>query len=307
MKLVYMGTPALAVPCLEMAAREHEIVAVVTQPDKRGGRGSKLIVPPVKAWALEHGVPILQPERARDEAFVQELATYSPDGIAVVAFGQILPQSVLDLAPQGCVNLHFSLLPRWRGAAPVQYAIWHGDPVTGVTTQHMVKQLDAGDVIEQVEVEIEAEETSGQLLERLTVIGAQVLATTLQMMQKGTAPRRPQEETGITLCPQITREMAQLHWKQPASHLSNVVRAMNPWPTAWYGWKEEAVKVWTAKPEPELSGPPGQILEARGSTLVVGTGQGALRLVEVQPAGKPRMGGGDWARGARLEPGMELS
>jgi methionyl-tRNA formyltransferase len=306
MRIVFMGTPALAVPCLDELAKEHEIVAVVTQPDKPAGRGHNLVAPPVKQRALELGIPVLQPERARNEDFVAELATYAPDAIAVVAFGQILPRAILDLGPKGCVNLHYSLLPRWRGAAPVQYAIWHGDTETGVTTQFMAEKLDAGDVIQQIRVPIEPQETSGELLERLNAIGSGVLRDTMRLLEGGRAPRTPQDEAGVTLAPTIKKEFAELAWASPASKLHNTVRAMNPWPTAWFTWNGDVVKVWRAEVEPNAAGQPGQILEHKGSTLLVGTGEGALRLLEVQPPGKPRMGGGDWARGARLEVGGRL-
>ena len=303
MKIAFMGTPSLAVPCLDALARHHEIVAVVTQPDKEGLRGHKLLAPPVKTRALELGVPVLQPSRARDGALVAELAAYQPEAIAVVAYGQILPREVLELAPKGCVNLHFSLLPRWRGAAPVQYAIWHGDTVTGVTTQFMVEKLDAGDVIAQLSVPIHPDETSGQLLERLTPIGAAQLVEVLALLESGTAPRHPQKAEGITLAPTIKREAAQILWALSSRNLVNLVRAMNPWPVAWCTWKDEPLKVWRAEAVDLPGQEPGTVIEARGTGLVVAAGTGALRLLEVQPPGKGRMSGGDWARGARVEAG----
>ncbi len=297
-----MGTPALAVPCLDELAREHEIVAVVTQPDKPGGRGHKLLAPPVKTRALELGAQVLQPERARDPQFIAGLQTFAPDAIAVVAFGQILPREILEMAPFGCVNLHFSLLPRWRGAAPVQYAIWQGDQKTGVTTQWMAEKLDAGDIISQIEVPIEAAETSGELLERLTPIGAQVLAQTMRLLAQKTAPRTPQNEAGVTIAPTIKKEQAQLDWNEPATRLANTVRAMNPWPAAWCDFHGEVLKIWKAAAE-EGNGKPGEILDVRGENLLVATGEGALKLLEVQAAGRPRMSGGDWARGVRVAVG----
>ena len=204
-----MGTPALAVPCLDALAKHHEIAIIVSQPDKIGGRGHKLIAPPVKERAIQLGVPVMQPRRARDESFIEELRAYAPDAIAVVAFGQILPQAILDMAPRGCVNLHYSLLPRWRGAAPVQYAIWNGDQTTGVTTQWMAAKLDAGDVIQQVEVPIEDGETADELFPRLNAIGARVLVETFDLLERGTAPRVPQDESRVTLAPQIEKDDAE--------------------------------------------------------------------------------------------------
>jgi methionyl-tRNA formyltransferase len=309
MKIAFMGTPALAVPCLDALAQDHEIAVVVTQPDKMGGRRNhELLSPPVKARALELGVPVLQPERARNEEFVAQLRAFEPDAIAVVAYGQILPRSVLELAPRGCVNLHFSLLPRWRGAAPVQYALWNGDTVTGVTTQWMAEKLDAGDVIQQLEVPIEGGESSGELLARLTTIGADVLRETFAMLADGTAPRTPQDEAGVTLCPQITKEMAQINWEMDADKIVNTVRAMNPWPTAWCQFRGEPLKIWRAQvvaPEAlAATNGAGEILLASNDGLIIATGEHkAVQLLEVQAPGKPKMNAVDWARGARLKVG----
>ena len=306
MKIIFMGTPALAVPCLDALARDHEILAVVTQPDKLGGRGGKQVFSSaVKKRAEEMDVPILQPERARDAAFVDELRALNPDAIAVVAYGQILPSEILSMAPRGCVNLHFSLLPRWRGAAPVQYAIWHGDKSTGVTTQWMAQKLDAGDIIQQREVAIDESETSGELLERLTSIGADVLSETFGLLQNGEAPRVPQNEIGITLCPQITREMAQIEWSMAAAQIINTVRAMNPWPVAWCEFRGEALKIFRASFVDE-SGEAGEVLRLEREGIVVACETGAVRLERVQFEGKARMNASDWARGVRLERGQKL-
>ncbi len=300
-----MGTPALAVPCLETLARDHEIIVAVTQPDKIGGRGHELLASPVKKRALELEISVLQPERARNEEFIAQLREFSPDAIAVVAFGQILPREVLEMAPRGCVNLHFSLLPRWRGAAPVQYAIWHGDKTTGVTTQWMAEKLDAGDIIQQREVEIQDGETSGELLERLTGIGAEVLRETFGLLEKGTAPRTPQEESGVTFCPQIRKEMAEIDWSKPALEIVNLIRAMNPWPTAQTGFGGAPLKIWRAQVEAG-NGAAGTVLEAGKQGVLVASGAGVVRVLEVQAAGKARMNAGDWARGARLEVGDSM-
>jgi methionyl-tRNA formyltransferase len=305
MKIAFMGTPALCVPCFDMLARDHEIVVAVTQPDKIGGRGHDLIASPLKKRALELGIPVLQPERARNPEFIEELRAYSPNGIAVVAFGQILPREILEMAPKGCVNLHFSLLPRWRGAAPVQYAIWNGDKVTGITTQWMAEKLDAGDIIQQLEVVIQDGETSGQLLDRLTGIGAEVLRDTFELLEAGDAPRTPQDEAGVTFCPQIRKEMAQIDWTKSADEIVNMVRAMNPWPTAQCSFRGDNLKVWRATVDVG-EGVPSQIISVEKDAVTIGTGNGLVKLVEVQTAGKPKMNAGDWARGARLEVGSPL-
>jgi len=301
-----MGTPALAVPCLERLALDHEVAVVVTQPDKLGGRGGKdLLSSPVKKWAQERGVGALQPERARNEAFVEELRGFQVEAIAVVAYGQILPDSVLQMAPSGCVNLHFSLLPRWRGAAPVQYALWEGDQETGVSTQWMATKLDAGDIIQQLRVPIEEGETSGELLERLTHTGADVLRETFSLLATGTAPRTPQDETLATFCPQIKREDAEIHWSRSAVRASNTVRAMNPWPVAWCDFQGEPLKVYRATVE-SARGRAGCVVAVERDSIVIGAGENSLRLLEVQAPGKAKMSAGDWARGVRLNVGDAL-
>jgi len=306
-----MGTPQLALASLEALRAEHEIALVVTQPDKpvRQGHKLQLTASPVKRRAVELGIPVSQPERARHEDFVARLQEVAPDAIAVVAYGQILPRAVLELAPRGCINLHFSLLPRWRGAAPVQYAILAGDTVTGVTTQWMAEKLDSGDIILQREMAIGPTETTSELLERLTPLGAETLRDTMRLIEQGTAPRIPQDEAHVTLAPSIKKEMGCLDWSQTAASLVNRVRAMNPWPGAWCEFRETPLKIWRAQvANLDLSVPqqPGTVLEVTGNGIVVATGDAALQLVEAQAAGKPRMSAADWARGARIAVGEKL-
>lgn len=312
MKLIFMGTPQLAVPSLELLRNEHEVVLTVTQPDKPAGRGHKLSASPVKEYSQAHGIPVLQPERARDDHFARQLREVKPDAIAVVAYGQILPRAILDLpqencASGGCVNLHFSLLPRWRGAAPVQYAVWKGDSVSGVTTQWMAEKLDAGDVILQQEVPIAPDETAGELFEQLTSLGARVLLETMRLMEKGEAPRSPQNESDATFAPTIKKEQTQIDWAQSATQIADHVRAFNPRPTAQCNWTGAPLKVHRAKAcaVETGSGLPGVLLETR-DRVVVAASTGTVELLEVQPPGKPRMKAVDWARGARLEVGMTL-
>jgi methionyl-tRNA formyltransferase len=311
MRIVFMGTPALAIPSLQALERDHEIVMVVTQPDKIAGRGHKLTPPPVKEYSLTRGFRVEQPEKARDAAFIETLREVNPDAIVVVAYGQILPNAILDMprenfATGGCVNLHFSLLPRWRGAAPVQYAIWNGDNVTGVTTQWMAEKLDAGDVILQCEMPIVEGMTSGQLFEQLTPLGAEVLRESMQLMQNGKAPRLPQDEAQATFSPTIKKEDVLIDWSQNAIDLQNKVLAFNPRPTAQCLYRGEPLKIWLARAtEKSSKSTPGELIDTKAH-LVVGCGDGALELIEVQPAGKPRMKALDWARGARLEAGNRL-
>ena len=309
MKIIFMGTPALAVAALELLREDHEIILSVTQPDKPAGRGHKLLPSPIKEYSAAHGIPVLQPERARDESFVAQLREYKPDAIAVVAYGQILPRAILEMPREnfdsgGCVNLHYSLLPRWRGAAPVQYSVWRGDEKTGVTTQWMAEKLDAGDIILQREVPISPEETSLKLFEKLVPLGAEVLRETMQLMQNGIAPRKPQNDDLATLCPTIKKEDARINWNQSAIEIGNQIRAFNPRPTAQCEFKDAPLKIWLARATEDDKGStpaasPGSILDSKDKVLVA-TSDGALELLEVQPAGKPRMNALDWARGARL-------
>lgn len=318
MKIVFMGTPQLAVPHLEAIAAHHEIVAVVTQPDKMARRGRKMEAAPspVKTRALKMGLEVLQPARARDEEFVAQIRQLKPDAIAVVAYGQILPQSLLDIPrenfPHGaCLNVHFSLLPRWRGAAPVQRAIQHGDTHSGVTVQWMTAKLDAGDVLLQEETAIEAEETSPQLLERLTPIGARLLNQALEMLARGDAPRVPQDESAVTIAPSIDKDEARIDWTKSAQQIENLARAFVPWPVAWCQWRGESLKIWACRvAEEKTSGAANTLdagtLEVREGKVLVACGSGALQLLRVQAAGKAQMDALDWARGAHLNTNAKL-
>lgn len=323
MRIIFMGTPALAAQTLEAVAAEHEIVLVATQPDRPAGRRHELKAPPVKEWALGHDIPVAQPERARDAEFIARVREARPEAIAVVAFGQILPQEILDMPREffehgTCVNLHYSLLPRWRGAAPVQRAIEHGDHVTGVSTQHMAAKLDAGDLILSEQVEIGAEETAGELFERLIPLGTKVLLETLQLVQNGEAPRVPQNEAQATIAPSIKTDETKLDWQEPAAYLAHKIQAFNPRPGTVTAFRDKPLKVWRARAvKSTFSGAAGEIyLENNGVFVKTwnpahdtskGDSHEALELIEVQPAGKARMKAADWARGVRLEAGEKFA
>lgn len=311
MKLIFMGTPALAVPALEMLRTEHDIALVVTQPDKPVGRSSQPVASPVKQYAMQHGLAIAQPERARDEEFIARLREVSPDAMAVVAYGQILPRAMLDLPPRGCINLHYSLLPRWRGAAPVQHALLAGDRTTGVTTQHMAEKLDAGDIILQRAIDIEPDETTGELWERLTPLGAEVLRDTMRLAQEGHAPRTPQNEGGVTLAPSLQKTDGFIAWDAPAQAIVNRVRATNPWPGAWCDFRGATLKIWRATTGAETHDEsrafaPGSVLAVAGDGVRIAAADGSVLLKEVQAEGRPRLPAADWARGARLQTGQPL-
>lgn len=306
-----MGTPQIAVPSLELLHAQHEIALVVTQPDKPAGRGHKMQPSPVKVRAVELGLPVAQPERARDAGFLDELARLKPEAMAVVAYGQILPQTMLDLPAQnfeggGCINLHFSLLPRWRGAAPVQHAILNGDTETGISTQWMAQKLDSGDLILQERVMIDAHETSGELLQRLAEPGARVLSDTLQMVAQKTALRLPQDESNVTLASIFKKEDGKMDWRLSAPDLNNRVRAFNPWPGAWCVVNGETLRIWRADVEHHDThdSVPGTLLFEGKTPVGVACGSGVLRPIEVQGAGKARMNWLSWANGARLTPGQ---
>ncbi|MEO6906487.1 MAG: methionyl-tRNA formyltransferase [Abditibacteriaceae bacterium] len=322
MRIVFMGTPALAANTLEAVAADHEIALVATQPDRPAGRSHKLQPPPVKEWAIEHGIAVAQPERARDAEFVARVEEARPEAIVVVAFGQILPQQILDMPrlffEHGtCVNLHYSLLPRWRGAAPVQRAIEHGDHVTGVSTQHMAAKLDAGDLILSEQIEIGEEEIAGELFERLIPLGTKVLLETLRLVEKGEASRVPQNESQATIAPSIKAEETKLDWQEPAAYLAHKIHAFNPRPGMVATFRDKPMKVWRARPvKSTFKGSAGEIYIEDNRVFVktwnlphdtskVDSGE-ALELIEVQPAGKGRMKASDWARGVRLEVGETL-
>lgn len=310
MRIVFMGTPDFAVPSLEkLIDCSYEIMAVVTQPDRPRGRGQKTTPPPVKAFAHQHGLLVAQPESVNEETFVERLTTWRPDCVVVVAFGQILKRSALAVSPLGCVNVHASLLPRYRGAAPIHRAILNGDSSTGVTTMKMNERMDAGDLLLQQEIPIHEGDTTGIVEQRLAVVGASLLVETLQNLQAGTVSPSPQEESGATFAPLIRNSDGAMRWTHPARVLHNQVRGLNPSPGAFTQLAGRLLKVWrTEVAEPgSVTGSPGQVvgLDPEGFPRVQ-TGEGWLRLNEVQPQDRKRMGGDEWARGARLQGGEQL-
>ncbi len=285
-----MGTPSFAVPVLESLAGAHRVVGVVTQPDRAAGRGRRLGVSPVKQVALQHGWPLIQPKSLRVPEAVAQIATWDPEVIVVAAFGQILQQDVLDLPPHGCLNVHASLLPRWRGAAPVQAAILAGDAVTGVTIMRMDAGLDTGPILAQREEPIRADDTRAVLKERLARLGADLLIETIPMVLASELRPRPQPEEGVTYAGQLRKVDGLLDWSLPADELDRRVRAFNPWPGAFTTWRGQRLMVWQAVALPGWRGdaPPGTVVALADGVVVV-TGEGALRLEEVQLAGKRRM------------------
>ncbi|MCF6508188.1 methionyl-tRNA formyltransferase [Blastococcus sp. MG754426] len=306
MKLLFAGTPAPAVPSLEaLLASDHEVVAVLTRPDARSGRGRKVSRSPVAERADAAGLPVLQPRSPREPEFLEQLAALGVDCVPVVAYGALVPQAALDVPPRGWVNLHFSLLPAWRGAAPVQHAIMAGDEVTGASTFLLEAGLDTGPVYGTLTEAIRPRDTAGDLLERLAVSGAQLLLATLDGIAAGALEPQPQPAEGVSLAPKVETADARVDWTLPAHVVDRRIRGVSPAPGAWTTWRGERMRLGPAVPVP--GGPalaPGE-LHVDGDVLV-GTGHGAVRLDQVQPAGKRMLPAADWARGARPATGERL-
>jgi len=305
MRIAFMGTAELACPCLEAVAKApgHEIVAVVTQPDRPKGRDLKPAPPPVKIVGDRLGFPVQQPLKIRESASVDALRVVQPDLVIVVAYGQILPKSVLEIPRLGCVNVHTSLLPRWRGAAPIQYAILHGDRETGVTTMYMDEHMDTGDIILQRAQLIHADDTSAMLHDRLAKLGADLLVETVGLIALGKVSRTKQDETSATYAKKITKEQGRIDWTRPAVEIERQVRAFNPWPSAYTQMGDLLVKIWKAEVIGGATGTPGQVL----ADFIVATGQGGLRVLELQPANSRRMGVEAFLRGHPIKADLILS
>ncbi|MFJ5219113.1 methionyl-tRNA formyltransferase [Streptomyces sp. NPDC088354] len=308
MRLVFAGTPEVAVPALDalIASGRHEVVAVVTRPDAVAGRGRKLVASPVAQRAEEAGIEVLKPTRPRDEDFLARLREIAPDCCPVVAYGALLPRVALDVPAHGWVNLHFSLLPAWRGAAPVQHAVMAGDEVTGASTFLIEEGLDSGPVYGVVTEDVRPRDTSGDLLTRLAHSGARLLAATMDGIEDGSLVARPQPAEGITTASKITVEDARIDWKAPALRVDRLVRGCTPAPGAWTLFGGERLKIGPVTLLPEHDGlAPGE-LEVTKRAVLVGTGSHAVELGEVRPQGKKPMAAADWARGVRVPSGERL-
>ncbi|HEU4948960.1 MAG TPA: methionyl-tRNA formyltransferase [Kribbella sp.] len=302
MRVVFAGTPEVAMPALKaIVASSHELVAVVTRPDAPAGRGRRLVASPVAEYAAGLGVEILKPVKPSDPAFLARLAEIAPDCCPVVAYGGLLPQAALDIPPHGWINLHFSVLPAWRGAAPVQHAIIAGDDVAGASTFRIVKALDAGPVYGVLTEPIGPADTAGVLLGRLAESGAKLLVDTLNGIESGILEAREQSADGVTIAPKLTVEDAELDLTAPAQRVDRLVRGCNPAPGAWTRFRGERLKVLAVSLSPDGSDAlaPGELRTTK-SSVTVGTGSKPLELVTVQPQGKKAMTAADWARGVRV-------
>lgn len=303
MRVVFAGTPEVAVPSLNaIAASRHELVGVVTRPDAAQGRSKRLVPSPVAQRAEELGVPVLKPEHPREPEFQAELKALEPDCCPVVAYGAMLPQSALDIPPHGWVNLHFSLLPAYRGAAPVQRAVWAGEEISGATTFRIVKAMDAGPVFGTMTQALAPDETSGSLFEKLTEGGAGLLVSTLDGIEDGSLEAREQPADGVTYADKITVEDAQIDWTQNAVAIDRQIRACTPAPGAWTMLDGERFKVAPVTMSDDTVAP-GELV-VRKNEVLVGTGTRAVRLGRVKAFGKKEMPAADWARGVRLESGV---
>jgi methionyl-tRNA formyltransferase len=317
-RLVFAGTPEVALPALRaLAASRHTVAAVVTRPDAPAGRGRKMVASPVAVLAAELGIAALKPGRPSEPEFLARLRELAPDCCPVVAYGALIPQTALDIPRHGWVNLHFSVLPAWRGAAPVPHAVLRGDDITGATTFQLVKELDAGPVYGTLTEPVRPTDTSGDLLQRLSVGGAELLVATLDAIEDGTARAVPQPADGISLAPKLTPADARVDWKLPAHLIDRQIRACTPDPGAWTDFESTRLKLWPVSPagagataasasasaagEPALPDlAPGELRVGRGA-VYAGTGSTPVRLGDVQPEGKRRMPAADWARGLRAD------
>ncbi|HDH96675.1 MAG TPA: methionyl-tRNA formyltransferase [Proteobacteria bacterium] len=307
LKVVFFGTPDFAVPVARMIRETEELLAVVTQPDKPKGRGRRLAPPPVKVWATEAGVELSQPERLRDGGFLDWLRSKGADLFCVAAYGKILPKEILDMPRFGCINVHASLLPRWRGAAPINWAIIEGDKKTGITIMQMDEGMDTGPILLQRETEIGPHERAGELEERLSRLGADALRDALTLLKRGELKPIPQPQEGATLAPTITKEMANIDWTQSAERVVNLVRGLHPQPCAYTLVDGRRLKIHRAivRTGSGASAEPGTVVEARGS-LVVAAGDGLVELLEVQPEGRRVMDAAAFLRGHRIGVGARL-
>lgn len=322
MRVIFMGTPDFSVGTLEaLIAAGHDVCLAVTQPDKPKGRGGKMQYTPVKEKALFYDIPVYQPKRVRDPECVEELRKYNADVIVVIAFGQILPKSILELTPYGCINVHASLLPKYRGAAPIQWAVIDGESVSGVTTMQMDEGLDTGDMIMKTEVPIAADETGESLHDKLAAAGAALCVKTLKALEDGTAVHEKQGESPTAYAKMLTKELGNIDWTQPAVKIERLIRGLNSWPGTYSHWNGKVMKIWRAEAHTAEEGAkyaqdtaggeepaqPGTVLSVGKNDFTVQTGDGVLRILEVQMPGKKRMETGAFLRGNTMEPGDILT
>jgi methionyl-tRNA formyltransferase len=308
MRIIFMGTPDFSVPALE-ALKEagHEILAVVTQPDKPKGRGKEVQMTPVKEKAMEYNIPVYQPVKARDPEFVKILTDLAPELIVVIAFGQILPKTILDIPKYGCVNIHASLLPKYRGASPIQYAVINGEKESGVTIMMMAETLDTGDMLDQEAVVLDEKETFGSLHDKLSSLGSRLILKTITKLGEGTAVSTPQDDSRTCYVGMIKKSMGDIDWSMDAVSIERLIRGLNPWPSAYSVWNGKVMKLWEAKVvDKEYEGAYGQVVEVDRDSLVIKTGKGGLSIRKLQLQGKKCMDIDAFLRGYPVAEGTVL-
>ena len=307
MKIVFMGTPDFSVNALENIVKAgHDVVGVITQPDKPKGRGGKMQYTPVKEKALELGLDVYQPQRVKETEFIEKLKEMNPDAIVVIAFGQILPKAILDMPKYGCINVHASLLPKYRGAAPIQWSVIDGEKETGVTTMYMNEGLDTGDIIDKVVVPIDKKETGGSLFDKLAIEGGKLILKTLIELENGTAVRTPQDDSKSNYAGMINKQLGKIDFNKSANEIERLIRGLNPWPSAYTKMDGKTFKIWDADvDDSENDSAPGTITEVGKDFIRVATGKGSLKILELQLEGKKRMKTRDFLNGAKIPDRME--
>jgi len=308
MKIIFMGTPDFSVGTLEaLVEAGHEVVLAVTQPDKPKGRGGKMQFTPVKETAMKYDIPVFQPKKVRDPECIEELRKYNADVCVVIAFGQILPKEILEMTPYGCVNVHASLLPKYRGAAPIQWAVIDGEEVSGVTTMQMDEGLDTGDMIMKTEIVLDKNETGGSLFDKLADAGAKLCVETLKALENKTATWEPQGETPTAYARMLDKELGNIKWEDTAVQIERLIRGLNPWPSAYTDWNGKVMKIWEADViEKDSDEVPGTIVRVEKDGFCVQTGKGQIKVTALQIPGKKRMEADAFLRGYQVEEGTIL-
>lgn len=309
MRIIFMGTPDFSVGTLEaLVEAGHEVVLAVTQPDKPKGRGKEMQFTPVKECALRHGIPVFQPKKVRDPECVEELKKYQADVCVVIAFGQILPKEILEMTPYGCINVHASLLPSYRGAAPIQWAVIRGEKISGVTTMQMDEGLDTGDMLEKTEIILDEKETGGSLHDKLAEAGAKLCVHTLDKLVQGDLSPQKQGESPTEYARMLDKKLGDINWEQSAVEIERLIRGLNPWPSAYTDWNGKTMKIWEADAVPgeNTEKAPGTITDVTKDDFAVQTGDGQLRVRALQIPGKKRMEADAFLRGYQVKVGEHL-